>query len=131
MSRMTLIAAFALSACVATADETALAPDFSKMDWQLVEVDGKAPGWSATINLGEAGQISGQAPCNRYFGPVTRKGDSFVVGNAGATMMACPDLKGESEFFALLAGVTHAEQMPGMLTLSGNGHQMRFVQPID
>lgn len=131
MTRMTLIAVFALSACVATADETALAPDFSKMDWQLVEVDGKAPGWSATINLGEAGRISGQAPCNRYFGPVTRAGDSFVPGMIASTEMACLHMQGESEFFALLAGVTHAEQMPGMLVLKGVGHQMRFVQPIE
>lgn len=131
MTRMTLIAAFALSACVATADETAQAPDVSRMDWQLTEVDGKAPGWSATINLSEAGRISGQAPCNRYFGPVTRNGSSFVPGPIAATKMACLHMKGEAEFFAMLSGVTHAEQVLGILTLTGGGHQMLFVQPVD
>lgn len=126
-----IAALFALSACVATANETTLAPDFSKMDWQLIEVDGKQPGWSATLNLGEPGMISGQAPCNRYFGPVARKGDSFVPGAIAATEMACLHLQGEAEFFALLSGITKAEQAPGLLTLSGGGHQMRFVQPID
>lgn len=131
MARLSLIAAFALSACVADADDTTVVQNFSEMEWQLAEVDGKAPGWSATINLGEVGQINGQAPCNRFFGPVTWQGDSFVPGQIAATEMACEHLNGETEFFALLAAVTHAEQMPGVLVLKGGGHQMRFVQPIN
>lgn len=131
MKPIALFAALALSACVASADETTLAPDFSKMDWQLTEVDGKRPDWSATLNLGEPGKISGQAPCNRYFGPIARDGDSFTPGAIASTKMACLHMQGEAEFFALLGGVTKAEQMPGMLTLSGGGHVMRFVQPID
>lgn len=126
-----IVALFALTACVATADETTLAPDFSKMDWVLSEVDGKPAPYGATLNLGEAGKISGQAPCNRYFGPVTRRGDSFVPGAIAATEMACLHMEGEAEYFAILAGITRAEQLPGMLTLSGGGHQLRFVQPID
>ena len=131
MNRLALIAAFALSACVATADETALAPGVSKMDWQLVEVDGANPGWTATLNLGEPGKISGQAPCNRYFGPLSRDGATFKVGPLAATRMACLHMIGEAEFFALLAGIETAEQHPGLLILSGGGHQMRFHQPID
>lgn len=136
MKPLALLIALALSACVASADETALAPDFSRMDWILAEVDGKNPGWTAMINLGEApensaGRISGQAPCNRYFGPVVRAGDSFRPGAIASTQMACLHLEGEGEFFAILGGITKAEQGPGMLTLSGGGHVMRFVQPID
>lgn len=138
-----LIAALAvllLAACVLTPGPTPggeppsitdLAPDFSKMDWQLTEVDGKPAPYSATLNLGEPGQISGQAPCNRYFGPVTHKGNSFKVGALAATEMACLHMQGEAEFFTLIAAMEKAERMPGMLTLSGGGHQMRFVQPID
>lgn len=136
MKPFALLTALALSACVASADETALAPDFSKMDWILTEVDGKTTDWTATINLAEArengsGQISGQAPCNRYFGPVTRDGDSFRPGALASTQMACLHMTGEAEFFAILGGITKAEQGPGTLILSGGGHEMRFVQPID
>lgn len=128
-----LLAAAVLSACVASggADETALAPDFSKMDWILAAVDGKPPGYSATLNLGAPGRLSGQAPCNRYFANVTREGEVFRPGAIGATRMACPDLAGEAEFLGILGLVTKAEQGPGLLTLSGGGHQMRWVQPID
>ena len=132
MNRL-LLAVLALSACVTTggAAETALAPDFSKMDWTLAEVDGKPPAYSATLNLGEAGRIVGQAPCNRYFAALTREGSRFVPGPIGATRMACLHMVGEVEYLALLAGITTAEQGPGTLILSGGGHEMRFVQPID
>jgi heat shock protein HslJ len=131
MKHLVLVASLTLSACVVSADDTALAPDFSKMDWQLTEVDGKRPDWSATLNLGEPGRIVGQAPCNRYFGPLSRDGDSFKVGALAATEMACMDLEGEGAFFAILGGITQAEQMPGLLILTGGGHEMRFAQPID
>jgi heat shock protein HslJ len=131
MKHFVLFASLILSACVVSADDTALAPDFSKMDWQLTEVDGYRADWSATLNLGEPGRIVGQAPCNRYFGPLSRDGDSFKVGALAATEMACADLEGEGTFFAILGGITQAEQMPGLLILTGGGHEMRFAQPID
>ena len=130
MKHLVLFAALALSACVVSADDTALAPDSSKMDWNLTEVDGKRPDWSATLNLGEPGRIVGQAPCNRYFGPLSRDGDSFKVGALAATEMACAHLQGEGAFFAILGGITKAEEQPGLLILTGGGHEMRFVQPI-
>ena len=130
MKHLVLFAALALSACVVSADDTALSPDSSKMDWKLTEVDGKRPDWSATLNLGEPGRIVGQAPCNRYFGPLSRDGDSFKVGALAATEMACAHLQGEGTFFAILGGMTKAEEKPGLLILTGGGHEMRFVQPI-
>ena len=128
-----LIATLALIASLQPggADETALAPDFAKMDWTLSEVDGKAPAYGATLNLGEAGMLAGQAPCNRYFATVTRDGTGFVPGAIAASRMACAQLAEEAEFLALLSDITTAEQGPGLLVLSGGGHEMRFVQPID
>lgn len=131
MKPLAPIVLFALSTCVAGADETALAPDFTKMDWRLVEIDGARADWEATLNLGEPGRIFGQAPCNRYSAAVTREGNSFVPGAIAATRMACLHSEGEAEFFAILGGITTAEQGPGMLTLTGGGHEMRFIQPID
>ena len=129
--KLPILAALALSACVASADAPPDDPDFSTMDWQLVAVDGKDPGWTATLNLAEPGRISGQAPCNRYFGPLSRDGNSFKVGALAATEMACLHMQGEAEFIQLIAGVETAEEMPGLLILSGGGHDLRFVQPID
>jgi heat shock protein HslJ len=131
MKHLVLFAALALSACVVSADDTALSPDLSKMDWHLTEVDGKRPDWSATLNLGEPGRIVGQAPCNRYFGPLSRDGDSFKVGALAATEMACAHLEGEGTFFAILGGITKAAEKPGLLILTGGGHEMRFEQPIN
>jgi heat shock protein HslJ len=131
MKHLVLFAALALSACVVSADDTALSPDLSKMDWHLTEVDGKRPDWSATLNLGEPGRIVGQAPCNRYFGPLSRDGDSFKVGALAATEMACAHLEGEDTFFAILGGITKAAEQPGLLILTGGGHEMRFDQPIN
>jgi len=122
---------FALSASLASADEPAPAPDFSKMDWRLIEVDGARPDWEATLNLGEAGRFSGQAPCNRYSGTVTRDGPRFLPGIIAATRRACLHMRGEAEFFAILGGITTAEQGPGTLVLTGHGHELRFIQPID
>jgi heat shock protein HslJ len=130
MKHLILFAALALSACVVSADDTALLPDSSKMDWNLTEVDGKRPDWSATLSLGEPGRIVGQAPCNRYFGPLSRDGGSFKVGALAATEMACAHLEGEGAFFVILGGITKAEEKPGLLILTGGGHEMRFVQPI-
>lgn len=128
-----LLAGLALTACVTTggADETALAPDFSQMDWTLTEVDGKPPAYAATLNFGEAGRIVGQAPCNRYFAALTRESGRFQPGPIGATRMACLHMVGEAAYLALLSGIITAEQGPGLLILSGGGHEMRFVQPID
>lgn len=127
------LAALALAACVQSghADETVLAPDFTKMDWMLMEVDGLRVDYTATLNLGDPGRITGQAPCNRYFAGLTRKGDSFTLGAIGATKMACLQVAGEDDFFKALQGVETASQGPGILTLSGGGHHMIFVQPID
>lgn len=126
-----------LVGCVQSAPPTGpsspadLAPDFSKMDWILTEVDGKAAPYRATLNLGTPGRMSGQAPCNRYSGTLTIDGTSFRPGPIAATRMACADLDGETAYFRSLEKVTTAERGPGRLTLSGDGHTLTFVQPID
>src|SRR3989338_5758254 len=43
-------------------------------DWVLTHVDGAAVGYSATLSLSQAGRVTGQAPCNRYFADVVRGG---------------------------------------------------------
>lgn len=118
-----LAASLVLSACVASAD--------NGTHWQLGTVDGKAPGWRATLDLGEAGRIAGQAPCNRFSGSLERSDAVFKPGDLAVTRMACPDLAAEAAFLALLAGIERAAQTQDLLILTGGGHEMRFVPPTE
>ncbi len=106
--------------------ETAAKPDDAMTDWVLDQIDGKAPGWPATISLAEPGRISGQAPCNRYFAGATIRDGSIAIKPIAATRMACADLAGESVFFQLLQAVTGIEQAADRLVLRGGGHEMVF-----
>ena len=118
-----LAASLVLSACVASAD--------NGTHWQLSTVDGKAPGWRATLDLGEAGRIAGQAPCNRFSGSLERSDEVFKPGDLAVTRMACPDLAAEAAFLALLAGIEQSAQTQDLLILTGGGHEMRFVPPTE
>ncbi len=100
-------------------------------DWSLILVDGQPAGYSATLNLGEPGRVTGQAPCNRYFADLTWNGAAFTLGAIGATKMACVQIAGEAGFFQTLQGIETAEMTAGTLTLSGGGHVMVFVQPLN
>ena len=52
---------------------------------------------------------SGQGPCNRYFGSITRTdsgSSSIQVGPIASTKMACPHLSAEHRYFQDLQGVS-------------------------
>ena len=121
------LAALVLAACV----QSGQADQFNAVDWALTSVDGKPAGYSATLNLGDAGRATGQAPCNRYSADLTHDGTTFKLGAIGATRMACLQIKGEAEFFQALQGVETYAVRRGELTLTGGGHVMVFVQPIN
>lgn len=123
-----ILTAFAVMASLAPA---AYANGTAQDQWVLASVDGQEPGYRATLDLSQPGKLSGMAPCNRYFGALTRDGTAFVMGPLGVTRMACPDLPAEAVFFELMAGVTTAEDVDGALILSGGGHELRFVPPVD
>jgi heat shock protein HslJ len=131
MKPLILTAAFVLIASVAAGNDTPPLGAASNTPWVLTMVDGAAPRYSVTLSLAEPGMISGQGPCNRFSGPVARVDASFVVGELATTRMACADLAGEVEFLALLAGIKEAKEMPGLLILTGDGHEIRFGQPIN
>lgn len=96
-------------------------------DWVLVQVNGAAVGYSATLNLSQAGRITGQGPCNRYFADLVQDGGAVTLGPIGATKMACPQMGDESDFFALLGVVAGLEQTADRLVLRGAGAEMVFV----
>ena len=118
--------ALALATGTALADGTPAAIEFTSRDWTLVTLDGVAPQAHVTLNLGEPGKVSGQAPCNRFFGPVESDGMALRFGGLGATMMACEYLDEEHAFLTALGGVETALRDGDRLTLSGGGHDLVF-----
>lgn len=64
----------------------------------LAEIDGTAFPARATLELGEDGAISGEAPCNRYSGTLTAPYPWFETGPLATTRMACPDLAAKARF---------------------------------
>ena len=120
----------ALTLALAAACAPALASEIGG-DWHLVGIEGSRAPAPLSITFAVDGTVSGQAPCNRYSGTLTIDGTSFRPGPIAATRMACADLDGETAYFRSLEKVTTAERGPGRLTLSGDGHTLTFVQPID
>ena len=75
--------------------------------------------------------VPGSAGCNRYFGRfLTPGGDSLVLGQAGSTMMACPEpaMTQEYRYLQALGGVGRY-RMTGseLVLLGGAGQLLRFV----
>ena len=66
-------------------------------------------------------RISGQGPCNRYFGSVVQSdigSNSIQVGPIASTKMACPHLSAEHRYFQDLQRVPFAKVMPDGLILT-------------
>ena len=107
--------AFALTALISTLPLLApaqTAPDWAGT-WVLVADAGEAQGAKVTLDTTEAGRLSGQGPCNRWFAAQTGDWPNLVLGPIASTRMACPALGAEGEFFDTLAAVTHAELTAG------------------
>ena len=95
--------------------------------WQLTSLDGDAWAHPGTLEFPEAGQITGQAPCNRYFASVDAPYPWLTLGPIGATRMACPDLAAETQFFEALSAMTIAEVTGDVLILTNDaGREMVF-----
>lgn len=86
-----------LSATILVAAAAAMAQgggaDLSGTAWLAEDIDGRGVVDRArsTMDFTKAGQVSGLAACNRYFGPVSLSGDAITFGNLAATRMMCPD----------------------------------------
>ncbi len=67
--------------------------DLLGTSWLAQDIDGRGVVDRArsTMDFTKAGQVSGLAACNRYFGPVSLSGDAITFGNLAATRMMCPD----------------------------------------
>jgi heat shock protein HslJ len=97
-------------------------------EYHLVEIDGEAISLWTTIAFPAAGEVVGQAPCNRYFATQTAPYPWFSVDGIGATRMACPDMAAETAFFTALQDMTLSEASGDTLILSNSdGRQMVFA----
>jgi heat shock protein HslJ len=125
-----LIALAVLLAAACQADETVTAYTDGTRVFTLQSIDGIPFGATATIDLSEAGKITGQAPCNRYFAAQSAPYPWFMAGPIGSTRMACPDLVSETTFFTALELMTLAEVVGDTLILSNDTKsEMVFQAP--
>lgn len=126
MMRLTMLALVGLiPAC--QADETIAAYGGAGVTWTLVEQNGAPFTARATLEFGEDGQVSGQAPCNRFSFTNGLPYPWFETGPIAATKMACPDLQAEAAFFKALSAMTRAILSEGTMTMANDeGGEMVF-----
>jgi len=91
----------------------------------------------STMEFVEADKVSGEAGCNRYFGPVSVDADAISFANLASTQMMCPDAQMDQEQHFLQAlsaakrlSLTEDGQML-LLYADGSEPVMRLVMIID
>ena len=74
-------------------------------------------------------RVSGQGPCNRYFGSITHSdtgSNSIQVGPLASTKMACPNLSAEHRYFQDLQRVSMVKVVSDELLLA-TSDQVKLV----
>ena len=54
-----------------------------------------------------------------------------TLGPIASTRMACADMAAETAYLQMLQVVDQMEETPGQLVLSGAGHTLSFIRPIE
>lgn len=115
-----------LPAC--QSDETVAAYGAAGYTWTLVELNGVSFTSRATLSFGEDGQVSGQAPCNRFTFTNTLPYPWFETGPVASTRMACPDLAAEGAFFESLSAMTRVVMGENAMVMANDaGGEMVFT----
>ena len=97
--------------------------------WRLTEMAGDPAPEGVTLDLTEQGQISGQAPCNRYSGPQSVPYPWFETGPLAVTRRACAALDAERRYLSLLQSMSLAEVAGDVLILSNeSGEELVFAR---
>jgi heat shock protein HslJ len=113
------------------ADGTPVPAKGVPMAWTLNSVDGEQVTYKVTLDNSTDGRIAGRAPCNTYFGRFDVADGKVTVGPIASTRMACAEMASETAYLQMLQAVDQIEQSPGQLVLSGAGHTLSFIQPIE
>jgi heat shock protein HslJ len=106
----------------------AMAADIAGV-WTLTAIDGSDVAFAATLDLTEAGRLSGQAPCNSYGGKLSVEGEAFVPGPILSTKMACDGLAEENLYLQALQMVETMALDGDVLTLTGEQDLVFTRQP--
>lgn len=103
-------------------------------DWLLDDLAGTAVihGVQATLAFPEAGKVTGNGSCNRFFGSVEISGNIIKFGPLGSTRMACPEpvMDQESKYLAALQYAERFERTDTHLQIycKGFAKPLRFTQ---
>jgi heat shock protein HslJ len=125
----------ALALAAAQAAAPAAAPALEGPVWRLTDVRGLDAGLlptgpqSVTAQF-QNGRVSGFSGCNRFFGSYTSQQGRLVIGQVGASMMACEPaaMKVEGAVTRAIAGTFHPLLAGDRLTLQSEAGEpvMRF-----
>lgn len=123
----------ALTSAPAGADERLPAP-LADTHWTLASLDGRAPSTAITLELSASGAVTGRAPCNTYGATLLEFDPEFRLGPIRATRRACPALREESAYLALLGAARQATVTEdGLVLAAPDGRALVFslVPPAD
>jgi heat shock protein HslJ len=85
-------------------------------EWAVKQIDGNpvADASQVTLNFDANRQLSGNASCNRYFGPFVLTGEGLTISNLGSSRMMCaqPLMDQEALFLRILGEVSRFEIGP-------------------
>lgn len=110
-----------------TGDETLSGYGAADVTWKLIEINGTAFQAEATLQFPEEGKITGEGPCNSFFGAQTLPYPWFMADQIASTRRACPELGSEALMLQTLEKMTLAEVSANVLILSNDaGEQMVF-----
>lgn len=127
-----LAAPFLLGACVVVAQPQPEVPQGNWLlpgtSWKVAEINGEPFKASAVATLTEDGHVTGKAPCNNFNAGYTGHWPDITFQPAMRTMMACPDLPAEDQFFAAMEKVNHGEVRESDMLLTGPSTSIRLVK---
>lgn len=96
----------------------------------VARIDGALAPDGTTLEVGERGRVTGQAPCNRYSGQLTEQGGAMTVSGLVMTRMACaePDRNlAEMRFGLALGSITAARRSGDAIALIDPEGKVRLV----
>jgi copper homeostasis protein (lipoprotein) len=100
-------------------------PRLENKKWMLFELRGKPVKTTGNLQegyiqfLAETGSFSGNNTCNNFFGQYQLiEGDRIRFGQAGSTLMACQDMKTQSQFMEVLQTADNYTLIDTVLSLN-------------
>jgi heat shock protein HslJ len=115
----------------------AAAFQLANSEWLLKDLGGSEvlDNVQATLAFQEAGKVSGNGSCNRFFGSAKINGNVIELGPLGATRMACPEavMNQEAKYMGALQAADHFEWKAPYLLLHCKGFEkpLRFTRMVN